>query len=344
MDLSLDQVWSALQYVSPDEPRNEWAKMGMALKAEFGQSGFDLFDTWSQGSDKYKPRDCRSAWRSFKVGGGIGIGSLIKKAKDAGWRMVVEERDAATQAAYLADLAARRAKAKQDLAEEEAWRNRMAEVVAQASDALIAYVFSLSGSAECPYLSRKEVGAFGVYVVPSSVVVVIDDACESYKIISGEKDIKSFFNDYADAGKPDCVSVRNIKRGSLLVPLSADGRLWSVQIIFPTGTKSFFRHGRKSGCSHVLNGNDGIVCVAEGYATAASIFMATGYTTVVAVDAGNLPVVVPRVRARYPSSELLICADDDCNTDGNPGLSYALDAARVSGAGVVLPVLGEAAA
>ncbi len=68
---------------------------------------------------------------------------------------------------------------------------------------------------------------------------------------------------------------------------------------------------------------------AEGYATAASLHLATGYAVLIAVNAGNLEAVARTARSRYPDREILLCADNDCETlkpDGtlwNPGKEAA---------------------
>lgn len=74
-------IRAALDCIPPDLPREEWARVGMALKAELGAAGFDLFDTWSQGSEAYNPTDARDTWRSFKSGGRVQIGTLFHIAK-----------------------------------------------------------------------------------------------------------------------------------------------------------------------------------------------------------------------------------------------------------------------
>jgi len=76
-----------------------------------------------------------------------------------------------------------------------------------------------------------------------------------------------------------------------------------------------------------------IVLVAEGYATAASLYEATGFPVAVAFDAGNLLPVAEALRKRYKKSRILVCADDDCFSDGNPGITAASAAAlAVNGA------------
>ncbi|MBK7847607.1 MAG: toprim domain-containing protein [Zoogloea sp.] len=53
------------------------------------------------------------------------------------------------------------------------------------------------------------------------------------------------------------------------------------------------------------------IAIAEGFATAASCRQATGWATVVAFDAGNLPHVAQACRAYSPESVIVIAADDD---------------------------------
>lgn len=67
----------------------------------------------------------------------------------------------------------------------------------------------------------------------------------------------------------------------------------------------------KKGHFHQLGAIDWIVLVAEGYATAASLYEATGLPVVCAFDAGNLAPVAEALRKRYRKARILICADDD---------------------------------
>ncbi|MEN1942672.1 DUF5906 domain-containing protein [Luteimonas sp. MJ293] len=62
---------------------------------------------------------------------------------------------------------------------------------------------------------------------------------------------------------------------------------------------------------HQMGAVDWIVLVAEGYATAASLYEATGLPVVCAFDAGNLVPVAEALRKRYRKAKILICADDD---------------------------------
>jgi hypothetical protein len=60
----------------------------------------------------------------------------------------------------------------------------------------------------------------------------------------------------------------------------------------------------------------------------------------VAFDAGNLPPVAKAVRQRYPTAQIVIAADDDYRTEGNPGITKATQAAKVAGGVVAIPDFG----
>jgi len=131
--------------------------------------------------------------------------------------------------------------------------------------------------------------------------------------------------------------------GLLLVPLrDAEGRPWSLQTIAVDGSKRFLAGGRKRGLYYPVGRPvSDVVCVAEGYATAATIHEVTGHPTAVAFDAGNLEPVACALRAKYPSAVIVVCADDDAATAArlgiNPGLVNAQRAADAVGGVVAMP-------
>ena len=116
---------------------------------------------------------------------------------------------------------------------------------------------------------------------------------------------------------------------SLVIPLrDVAGELHSLQFIGADGRKTFLTGGRKRGCYYAIGRPGGDLCICEGYATAASIHEATGYATASAFDAGNLEPVARALRSKFPRLRLILCADNDTETAGNPGLRYAEAAAR----------------
>ena len=130
-------------------------------------------------------------------------------------------------------------------------------------------------------------------------------------------------------------------RGELVVVPLKDtaGKLWSLQYISPDGTKRFLSGGRKKGCFHhigVIKDGEPII-VAEGYATGASIYMATNKSVVVAFDAGNLDPVIEELKKTYPRSTILIAGDDDRWKDHNTGRIKSEEAVKKHNCRVLFP-------
>ncbi|WP_210547278.1 DUF927 domain-containing protein [Rhodoferax sp. PAMC 29310] len=304
-------IRSALQYVPANVARDDWARVGMAIKSEFADStGFDLFDEWSQTAEGYDPKATRSTWHSIKPGGGVGIGTLLHLAKENGYRL-----PKSPQVPNVPDpeISAR-------LARERAERDQAAQVQQKAAQdraaSEAALLWQQAGeTGTSAYLTRKGIQPHGV----------------------------RFATD-------DCV----------LVPLcDASGELWNLQRIAPSkpangGTdKLFLKNGRKSGLCHWLGLVPGLVAtsdtspapavllVAEGYATAASVFEATGRPVAVAFDAGNLAHVVKAIHQAHPAALIVIAGDDDqathAKTGHNPGRDKATAAARAVGGVAVFP-------
>ncbi|MEO8545232.1 MAG: DUF3987 domain-containing protein [Burkholderiaceae bacterium] len=139
-----------------------------------------------------------------------------------------------------------------------------------------------------------------------------------------------------------------IHKGVLVVPVQdLAGTLHSLQFISPSGVKRFLKGGRIQGlCCWVgtppdLAQDDATtLCVAEGFATGASLHQASGHPVVIAFHAGNLGPVAGAVLARYPGARIIVCADDDRHTPGNPGHTQAQEAARRVGGWVAVPDFG----
>ena len=128
--------------------------------------------------------------------------------------------------------------------------------------------------------------------------------------------------------------------GCIIIPIrDRDGVLHSIERIDAEGNKRFLSGGRKAGCWFELGEPGDVLCIAEGYATAASIYEATGYYTAVAFDCGSLPAVAKTLRDMHPTAKIIVCEDDDQKTNGNPGAAAAGKAAKESGALVAVPDL-----
>ena len=137
-------------------------------------------------------------------------------------------------------------------------------------------------------------------------------------------------------------------RGSVVVPLrnGADA-LVGLQWIAPDGAKRFLTGTRKEGACHLtgpLPEPGGVLVIAEGYATAASIAMATGHPVAVAFDAGNLKPVASMLRQRCPGARLILAADDDHAGRSNTGVVKATAAARAVRGLLAVPRFASTAA
>jgi putative DNA primase/helicase len=126
---------------------------------------------------------------------------------------------------------------------------------------------------------------------------------------------------------------------TLIVPLLDQyGMLWNVQRIQPDGGKRF-RPGRAGGLFSPIGDltNPAIILICEGWATGATLHQETGHPVLCAMNAGNLLPVAKAARAAWAGADLVICADNDRFTEGNPGVTYATAAAKATGARLAVP-------
>ena len=135
-----------------------------------------------------------------------------------------------------------------------------------------------------------------------------------------------------------CNGVRIDAAGALLIPMrDTAGKLHSLQAITPDGEKRFHPGGRVKGCYHAIGKPAGRIIVCEGYATGASIHEATGDAVAVSFNAGGMMPVALALHDKHPGLQIIMAADDDHLTDGNPGLSKATAAAQAVGGLVAVP-------
>jgi len=132
--------------------------------------------------------------------------------------------------------------------------------------------------------------------------------------------------------------------GLLVLPMrDTSSKLWNVERISPDGgNKKGLFQGKRTGCYFSIGSikNAPCLCIAEGFATGASIHEATGYPVAVTFNAGNLGPVAKAMRDKFPNLPLILCADDDYLTEGNPGLTKATEAARRVGGLLAMPDFG----
>lgn len=84
------EITGMLEFVSGDD-RDDWTAMCSAINdwSDKSEEGFRVFHDWSAAQPKYvSEADCRKTWDSFNPGGGIGVGTLIHRAREGGWQDV----------------------------------------------------------------------------------------------------------------------------------------------------------------------------------------------------------------------------------------------------------------
>lgn len=140
-------------------------------------------------------------------------------------------------------------------------------------------------------------------------------------------------------GVPPHGAVRQLG-DTLLVPLyGSDGALRGLQRIRPDASKRFIAGTEVSG-SYLPIGDApaGTVVVAEGYSTGATIHKATSHPVAVAFSANNLRPVAEALREELGSDvRLIIAADNDRETEGNPGVTAAAEAAQAVRGALAVP-------
>jgi putative DNA primase/helicase len=252
------------------------------------------------------PHDC-AGWYVFH-GDGIPAGAFgdWRTGASHSWRSDIGRRlSTAEEAAHRLKMEAIRR------TREEGEARRQAEAASKANPM---WEEADAASDEHPYLQAKGVKPYGLRTYRGELVIG-GMACD------------------------DC----------LIVPMRIGKTLHSLQFIAPNGEKRFLPGGRIKGCYYgigVAEGlkRHGVLCLAEGVATAASIHEATGYGVIAAFNAGNLePVAVSMagLKNEYPQLRFIVCADDDVRTPNNPGITKASEAARAIGGILAIPNFGE---
>lgn len=325
LDLTPEGAASALSVLSPAD-RYMRVRIGEALRDQFGDTAFDLFDEWYAQHDRYTAAESTQAWRSFGKGGGkpCTIGTLIWEARRAGWKPGKQhqaQRTPEQRAQFEDERSARRVQLEAEAAAEAAEAADRAQAIWDAADV---------DPAGHGYLARKGVRPHGVRRAREWVKEWIDPATGEVKLLR--------FQD------------------PLLIPIwSAPGKLSSLQAIFGTRCigrgddardKDYLANGAKRGRYFLfgrITKDTALVILCEGWATGASLHEATGLPVVVCFDAGNLEPVAAMMRVELPELRIVIAADNDRLTmraDGsawNPGVECATKAAKAVDGAVAVP-------
>lgn len=292
-----DQVRDALSSIPPDVDRDTWVRIAMAVKAGLGDSGFDLWDVWSQKAEAYNATDARDTWRSVKAHGKVTVGTLFRIAKEHGFRLADTQGGRVDPSAQLEAKRQAEERARKREQEEAEYRARADRAARDAADLWD----KASEQGRSPYLERKGVRGHDVrYLADGTLLVPLRNS-------AGE--------------------LQNLQRIAPQKPTPDEEKRGLRE-------KRFLPGGRKTGLCHWIGSPQGApaLLLAEGYATAATLHEATGRPVAVAFDAGNLVHVAKECRRLHADALILVCGDDDQATEArtgkNPGREKAFTAAR----------------
>ena len=305
-----DRIFNALSYVDAAD-RDVWLKMGMAIKSELGEHGFDTWDAWGQSADNYNATDSKTVWRSIRPDGKVGIGSLFHEAKQRGW-----QDDGRRHTLTPAEIAERqRAAAERAAADAAEIERERAEAAAKAA-AILKAATAVTG--DNPYLTRKQVS-------PTATLREIDAAAAA-----------------AILGYTPKSSSEPLEGRLLVVPVKQGDALSTVELIDGKGRKTALAgRGSKAGGHWATRrppDDADVILLGEGVATTLSASEATGHVGIAALASGNLMAVARAMRDRYPNAELVLLADL-VKTTGLPD-PHAVEAARAVGGKLAIPDFG----
>ena len=309
----IERIREALQFIDPND-REIWLRMGMAIKSELADTGFDLWEAWSLQAESFNTKDARDVWKSIRAGGKVTIGTLFYEAKANGWR-----DDGGHQMPTPEELAERRRIAAERAAKEEAEIDRERADTAKKAAAILKA--ATEAKADHPYLSRKRVSPVATL---REIDANVAAAILGYSPKSG--------------GNP-------LTERLLVVPVKQGEGISSLELIDGDRRKAALAgRGSKTGgywSSERLPDGDGAgltILIGEGVATVLSGKEATGYLAIAALSSGNLPAVAKVMRELYRVAELVILADL-VKATGEPD-PHAIDAARSVGGKLAIPDFG----
>lgn len=117
-------------------------------------------------------------------------------------------------------------------------------------------------------------------------------------------------------------STERFGKTAVVPMIDEHGKLWNRQLLNPDESKFMVKDGRTDGLFHALQQpiNGRPIGIAEGYCTAATCFELLGFPMICAFSAENLFAVTELALSLYPTSPIIIFADNDrhLEAEGKP--------------------------
>ncbi|BBP44549.1 PriCT-2 domain-containing protein [Thiosulfativibrio zosterae] len=295
-----------LSYLAADCEREQWVRVLMAIKSEFGDTAKELAREWSATATNYKPKDFAYTWKSIKPKGAVSIATLVRLAVENGYKFAPMTDADKKRLAYESQQR-KEQQIKAQAEEMQRLDNQYKRVSEQAYQILKHATPALDNH---PYLIRKGIASHGVLF---GSVMTYQNALI----------VPMYGSDGAMAGE-----------------------VQTLQFIQPDGTKRFLAGGKKTGGYYPIQWIDGApIVICEGFATGATLAEHyTPFSSVVcAFDAGNLLPVAKAFKRHYPMTQIIIAGDNDhLDKESNPtafntGRFKAIEAAKAIDALISIP-------
>lgn len=266
---NIDKALSALRAISPSIARDLWVKAGMAAHA--AGLTLDDFDQWSANGENYNANDCRTTWRTFKAGKGIGPGTLFSLAREHGWKDGTRRHPSPEQVAtpqgapvtHRADMGA-------------------CEIWARCEGATIAH----------PYIRKKEAAGVpldNLRVVPAGDLLPIQGERMAGALVVPVRQPDGTLSSLQFIVPPDVAERLKARRKPDKLNLPGHPLL------------GWFTVGE------LVPGD--VVYIVEGIGQAWACWQATGAAAVVCFGAGNMGKVAKALRLHDPLARLVIVPD-----------------------------------
>jgi putative DNA primase/helicase len=304
--IDLNALNQMLGFITAETDRNQWVRVLMAIKSEFGDAAMEVAQQWSATASNFKPKDFDTTWKSIKPKGAVSIATLVRLAVESGYQFAPmtqsDQRKLAQQA--------KERKAQQAKAQALEAQRLQAQHLSASDQAWLVMQNAQPAPSNPPYLVSKGIAAHGVLFG---------------RVLSYQNAL--IIPVYGTDG-------------------AMTGKVQSIQFIQPDGTKRFLSGGKKAGGYYPVQWvEDAPIVICEGFATGATLAEHyTPFSSVIcAFDAGNLLAVAKAFKRQYPMTQIIIAGDNDhLDQDGQPtrfntGRIKAKEAAKAIDALISIP-------
>jgi len=292
--VSLHEAGQMLSFIPSGVSREEWLKILMALKSEFGDDAKQIAKDWSESGDGFKPKSFDADWKAIKHVHSITIGTLVFQALNAGFKFdnnlekptfkpISQEEKQKRRDAELAEL-------------QKEWALnavRIKEIMAGSSA-----ISSLSAYPVLSYLGKRGINL---------------DLNDLPKGVGFHPDLKSFEDGKLEGTFPTMIGKLTDENGQTVTLnrtyLTQDG----VKAPTEKNKKFCSPKGEITGASiKMYEPVNGLLAVAEGIETALAVRSATGYPVWATCTANNLS----KLDIKGGVHTLVIFADKDVSGAG----------------------------